>query len=193
MTAGGQLLNLGHGIFQKVVEKVMESHGILTSHKCTNLVTFFLPQFEVIYGLLLNRGTAKWNLFVVKIDRYFFSSPSDRWNKLDVVSVVTYLIILMLRLTTWIASESVKTNRAVLVAGYLYSFNTLCLTLRISHVVETFKGLGTIQIALFNVLQDVFTIIWQFIAAVFAFSVAITKIYMAEKSFHASESNQQNL
>jgi len=60
-------------------------------------------------------------------------------------------------------------------------------------VIETFKGLGTIQIALFNVLQDVFTIVWQFIAAVFAFSVAITKIYMAEKSFHPRASNQQNL
>lgn len=103
------------------------------------------------------------------------------------------MVIFMLRLTTWITSESVKNNRVVLVAGYLYSFNTLCLTLRIGHVVETFKGLGTIQIALFNILQDVFSIIWQFIAAVFAFSVAITNIYMAEKSFIASESNQQNL
>ena len=140
----------------------------------------------------VSQGTAKWNLFVKLID-IFFLHFSDRWNKLDVVSIVTYLVILVLRLTTWNGSESVKTNRVVLVAGYLYSFNTLCLTLRISYVIETFKGLGTIQIALFNVLQDVFTIIWQFIAAVFAFSVAITKIYMAEKSFHASESNQQNL
>ena len=155
--------------------------------------SLFLPHFDIIHcGLLLNRGKAKYNLFI-KLIVLFFLHFSDRWNKLDVVSVVTYLVILGLRLTTWIASESVKTNRAVLVAGYLYSFNTLCLTLRISHVIETFKGLGTIQIALFNVLQDVFTIIWQFIAAVFAFSVAITKIYMAEKSFHPSESNQQNL
>ena len=28
-TKGRQLLNLGNGIFQKVMEKVMESHGIL--------------------------------------------------------------------------------------------------------------------------------------------------------------------
>ncbi|XP_020619072.1 short transient receptor potential channel 2-like isoform X3 [Orbicella faveolata] len=118
---------------------------------------------------------------------------SDRWNKIDVVSVVTYLVIFVLRLTTWITSESVTNNRAVLVASYLYSFNTLCIALRIGHFVETFKGLGTIQIALCNVFQDVFTIVWQFIASVFAFSVAITKIYMAEKSFHASASNQQNL
>ena len=36
--AGGQLLYLGYGIFQKVMEKVMESHGILTGHKCMNPV-----------------------------------------------------------------------------------------------------------------------------------------------------------
>ena len=35
-TSGGQSLNLGHGIFQNVMEKVMESHGILTGRKCTN-------------------------------------------------------------------------------------------------------------------------------------------------------------
>ena len=123
----------------------------------------------------------------------FLFYSSDRWNKLDVISVVTYLVILVLRLTTWITSESVTNNRAVLVAGYLYGFNTLCLALRTGHVIETFKGLGTIQIAFFNVLQDVFTIVWQLIAAVLAFSVAITKIYMAEKSFFASASDQQNL
>ena len=119
---------------------------------------------------------------------------SDRWNKLDVISVLIYLVILILRLTTWIKTESVTNNRAVLVAGYLYSFNTLCLTLRIfGHVVETFKGVGTIQIALFNILQDVMTIVWQFTAAVFAFSLAITKIYMAEKSFHVGTSSHQKL
>ena len=123
----------------------------------------------------------------------FLFYSSDRWNKLDVISVVTYLVILVLRLTTWITSESVTNNRAVLVAGYLYGFNTLCLALRTGLVIETFKGLGTIQIAFFNVLQDVFTIVWQLIAAVLAFSVAITKIYMAEKSFFASASDQQNL
>lgn len=112
---------------------------------------------------------------------------------MDVINVGTYLVILVLRLTTWFTSESVTNNRAVLMAGYLYSFNTLFLILRIGHVVETFKGLGTIQIAFFNVLQDVFAIGWQFMTALFAFSVAITKIYMAEKSFHASASDQQNL
>ena len=31
-----QLLNSGNGIFQKVMEKAMESHGILASQTCTN-------------------------------------------------------------------------------------------------------------------------------------------------------------
>ncbi|KAJ7393126.1 hypothetical protein OS493_008426 [Desmophyllum pertusum] len=37
------------------------------------------------------------------------------------------------------------------------------------------------------------TIVWQFTAAVFAFSLAITKIYMAEKSFHVGTSSHQKL
>ena len=36
-------LNFGHGIFQKVMEKVMESHGILTGQKCTNPELFTVP------------------------------------------------------------------------------------------------------------------------------------------------------
>ena len=112
---------------------------------------------------------------------------------MDVISVLVYLAIFILRLLTWLTSESVIKNRAILVAGYLYSFNTLCLTFRIfGHAVETLKGVGTIQIALFNILHDVMTIVWQFTAAVFAFSIAITKIYTAEKSFLGSES-QHNL
>ena len=81
-------------------------------------------------------------------------------------------------------SGSVVNNRVLVVVGYLYSFNTLCLTFRVfGHVMEQSKGVGTIQIALFSILKDIRTIIWQFTAAIFAFSIAITKVYMAEKSF----------
>ncbi|KAJ7393122.1 hypothetical protein OS493_008421 [Desmophyllum pertusum] len=128
------------------------------------------------------------------VQKALSSYIGDHWNKLDVTSVLIYLVIFILRLKTWITTESVTNNRAVLVAGYLYSFNTVCLTLRIfGHVVETFKGVGTIQIALFNILQDVMTIVWQFTAAVFAFSLAITKIYMAEQSFHVGTSSHLKL
>ena len=37
-TAGGQLLNLGRGTSQKTIEKLMESHLILTGHNSTNPV-----------------------------------------------------------------------------------------------------------------------------------------------------------
>ena len=52
-TVGQLLLNLGHGIFQKVMEKVVESHGILTSQKCTNLVMYFWSLFSVLAKLWL--------------------------------------------------------------------------------------------------------------------------------------------
>ena len=50
-------------------------------------------------------------------------------------------------------------------------------------VMETVKGLGTIQLALFSIISDVATIFWQFAAAILAFSFAITKVYMTEISF----------
>ena len=67
---------------------------------------------------------------------------------------------------------------------YLYGLNTMFLTLRaFGHVMETFKGIGAIQIALFQIIGDVVTIFWQFIATILAFSIAITKVYIAERSF----------
>ena len=53
---------------------------------------------------------------------------------------------------------------------------------------EQSKDVGTIQIALFNILKEIIVIIWQFTAAILAFSIAITKVYVAEKSFYANES-----
>ena len=58
------------------------------------------------------------------------------------------------------------------------------LTLRaFGHVMETVKGVGAIQIALFHIIGDIAAIFWQFVAAILAFSIAITKVYMAERSF----------
>ena len=58
------------------------------------------------------------------------------------------------------------------------------LTLRVfGHVLETIKGIGDIQIALFHIIGDVVTIFWQFTATILAFSIAITKVFMAERSF----------
>lgn len=58
---------------------------------------------------------------------------------------------------------------------------------------ETSKGVGTIQIALFSILKDIFTIIWQFSVAILAFSIAMTKVYVAEKSFTGNERGDSEL
>lgn len=81
-------------------------------------------------------------------------------------------------------------NRVLAVAGYLYGVNTLCLTFRVfGQILEQFKDVGTVQIALFTILKDISVVIWQFTAAILAFSIAITKVFMVEKSFIASGSN----
>lgn len=81
-------------------------------------------------------------------------------------------------------------NRVLATAGYLYSANTLFLTFRVfGHILEQSKDVGTIQIALFSILEEISVVIWQFTAAILAFSIAITKVYMVEKSFIASESD----
>ena len=111
-------------------------------------------------------------------------SPSDRWNILDFITLVNYIVTLVVRVVTWSLSESVTGNRALVIAEYLYGLNTMFLTLRaFDHVMETFKGIGAIQIALFQIIGDVVTIFWQFIATILAFSIAITKVYIAERSF----------
>ena len=68
------------------------------------------------------------------------------------------------------------------------------LTLRaFGHVMETIHGIGTIQIALFQIIGDIAIIFWQFVATILAFSIAITKVYMAEKSYISQESYKDNL
>ena len=121
-------------------------------------------------------------------------SFSDRWNILDFITLVIYLITFLLRMYTWATSASVTNNRALVIAGYLYGLNTMFLTLRaFGHVMETRRGIGAIQIALFQIIGDISTIFWQFLATILAFSIAITKVYMAEKSYIAQESYYDNL
>jgi len=118
----------------------------------------------------------------------------DLWNRLDFISLLVYLVIFSLRIATFIISGTVVNNRVLIIAGYLYSFNTLCLTFRVfGHVMEQSKDVGTIQIALFSILKNIRTIIWQFTAAIVAFSIAITKIYMAEKSYVPNASNKKDI
>jgi len=121
-------------------------------------------------------------------------SFSDRWNILDLITLVIYCFTFLLRVITWALSTSVTNNRALVIAGYLYGLNTMFLTLRaFGHVMETIKGVGVIQIALFHIIGDIATIFWQFIATILAFSIAITKVYVAEKSFLVKENQKEDL
>ena len=122
-----------------------------------------------------------------------YSVCSDPWNVLDFTSLIVYLIILTLRVTTWITSGRVMDNRVLAIAGYLYSFNTLCLTLRVfGYITEQSRYLGVTQIALFGIIKDMSTIILQFIGGILAFSIAITKVYISEQSFIANGDVQKD-
>ena len=119
---------------------------------------------------------------------------SDYWNNFDFASLIIYFIILILRIGTWVNAGLVTNNRALAITGYLYSFNTLFLTLRaFGQVMEQLKDVGTIQIALFGILKDVRTVLSQFLAVILAFSIAITKIYMSERSFIVNESERHEM
>ena len=117
----------------------------------------------------------------------------DRWNILDFIALLNYLVTLVLRVVTWNLSESVTDNRALVFSGYLYGLNTMFLTLRaFGHAMETIEGIGAIQIALFQIIGDVMPIFWQFIATILAFSISITKVYMAERSFISNNNGTES-
>ena len=68
------------------------------------------------------------------------------------------------------------------------------LTLRTSgQVIEGVQGMGEIQIALFSVIWNVMAIFWQFLAMILAFSLAMTKIYVAEKAYTSGKDSTEDL
>ena len=74
-------------------------------------------------------------------------------------------------------------NRALQIAGFLYGFNTMLLTIRaFGSILETFEGVGTIQIALFHIIRDAVVVVLHFGAITLAFSSTITKVFVAETS-----------
>lgn len=99
-------------------------------------------------------------------------------------------MILPLRIVTWSVSESVTNNRALKVAGYLYGFNAMLLTFRaFGSILETFKGVGTIQIALFHIIRDAVVVILHFAAITLAFASTITKVFITEASMFKDDIN----
>ncbi|XP_068762522.1 transient receptor potential protein-like isoform X2 [Montipora capricornis] len=105
----------------------------------------------------------------------------DRWNLFDLVILCMFFCgILPLRIVTWASSESASNNQVLEIAGYLYGFNTMLLTVRaFGSLLEAFEGVGTIQIALFQVIRDAVVIVVHFVVITVAFSSAITKVFRA--------------
>lgn len=113
---------------------------------------------------------------------------------LDFIILVIYLITFTLRMITWSTSTDVSDNRPLAIAGYLYGFIAMFLTLRaFGHVMECMRGMGAIQIALFFIMWDILAIFWQLLATILAFSIAMTKIYVAEKSYTSKEKSGETL
>ena len=54
-------------------------------------------------------------------------------------------------------------------------------------VLETYKGVGTIQIALFHIMRDAVVVVFHFAAITLAFGSAIAKIFVAEASMVKEE------
>lgn len=102
--------------------------------------------------------------------------------------LVIYVVTFMLRMVTWGVSTSTTGSRALVIAGYCYGLNTMILTLRVfGHMMEASAATGTTHIALMSIIEDVAIIFFQFLVGILAFSLAITKIYVAEGSFISSE------
>lgn len=102
--------------------------------------------------------------------------------------LVIYVATFMLRMITWGVSTTTTGSRALVIAGYCYGLNTMILTLRVfGHMMESSTATGTTHIALMSIIEDVAIIFFQFLVGILAFSLAITKIYVAEGSFISSE------
>ena len=121
---------------------------------------------------------------------YYVFPYSNRWNTFDVlILIIFFCVTLPVRIFTWEVSESVTNNRVLVVAGYLYGFNTMFLTVRVfGQILETFKGIGAIQIALFQIIRAVIVVVVHFIAITLAFSSTLTKVYVAESSMEGEDS-----
>ena len=72
---------------------------------CASCATFlFLPHFDVIFDLLLNRPTATWNLFVKLIVIIVFVTVETLMEEV-VVIVVLLVVIGFARLSFWISKD----------------------------------------------------------------------------------------
>ena len=116
----------------------------------------------------------------------------DHWNIFDdAILIIFFCAILPLRIVVWVLPwEELETNDIFLkVAGHLYGFNTMLLTLRaFGSLLDAFEGVGTIQIALFNIFRDAAVIVVHLSMIAFAFSTTLTKVFLSDKKDGDQES-----
>ena len=114
----------------------------------------------------------------------------DMWNYLDVITLLIYLLIVILRIVTIARGVQPYHNRWLEIVNYFYGVNTMLLVLRFSSILELNSVVGPLQLALVQMLIDLLIILVQFFFIIIAFSLAITKCFMAEMSYLTSTNNQ---
>ena len=103
---------------------------------------------------------------------------------MDLITLVIFAVIFFLRMDTLSTSRFVTQNSVLAAANYMYGLNTMFLTLRVfGHILEAKRSIGPVEIALFKIIGEVMTIFWQFLAVILAFSLAITKVFLTERSY----------
>ena len=102
------------------------------------------------------------------------------WNYVDVLTLFIYILIVLTRTATVIRGGETYDNDLLETANILYGVNTMLLVLRFSSILEVNSFVGPLQLALFRMILDLFTILMQFAFVVAAFSLAITKVSNAD-------------
>lgn len=105
------------------------------------------------------------------------------WNYLDVLTLVIYIVIVILRIVTVAQGGEAYHNRLLVFINHLYGVNTMFLVMRFSSVLSLNAVVGPLQLALFRMFVDLLIILLQFAFVIVAFSLAITKVYTAEMSY----------
>ena len=115
----------------------------------------------------------------------------DMWNYLDVITLLIYILIVILRIATFARGDGDPYhNRLLECAHYFYGVNKMLLVLRFSSVLELSAVVGPLQLALFRMLIDLLIILVQFSFVIIAFLLVIRKCHIAGMSYMTSPSTQ---
>ena len=147
---------------------------------------FMLNYFKSFIAVLSS------SLFSFNISKFLYLSHSDRWNFFDIIMLIIFFcVILPMRIATWTDSESVTNNRTLQIAESLYGLNAMLLVFRaFGSILETSKGVGTVQIALFHIIMEATVVVLHFIAITLAFSSTMTKLFVSEVSFREGNTTE---